>query len=254
MPKVFSTEEKDTIISLFQAGKSPAEIASAMATKFPDAWNSKDAVRSIRRILNQEKNVSRSDKTLDEMTREERFLFIERKLQSTPRFKITFKNFAEEEKALFVEEYLSIIKSTDSLTEIEEQALFAGILELILALQALSRKEREEKLFEDSMAGKIRDGDPSFRRMVDDRYQKEYDSHMKLYQKAIDGLKMSRTQRLKEVRSQKQTLVDLSEELSSKNAQAEVADEIARLSKLKDDELLKMINEGHIFGIFNEFK
>lgn len=253
MPKVFSKAEKDTIFALSGEGRAAPEIAKIMAEKFPEAWNTKDAARSIRRILNHEKVIVKSEKTLDEMTRQERFGFIEHKLQTTQRFKIAFKNFDTAEKELFIEEYLNIVKATDSLTEIEEQSLFSGILELILALQALSRKEREEKLFESSMNGEIRDGDPKFRRMVDDRYQKEYEAHMKLYHKCIEGLKMSRTQRLTEVRSQKQTLVDLSQELTSKNAQSEVAEEVTRLSKLKDEELQKMINEGHIFGIFNEF-
>ena len=76
---------------------------------------------------------------------------------------------------------------------------------------------------------------------------------MKLYQKGMSELKMSRSQRLKEVRSQKQSLIDLAEELSNKNAQSEVADEIARLSKMKDDELKRLLDLGHLYGIFEQY-
>lgn len=254
MPKFFSKDEKDMVFLLNKEGRGHTEIAKIMAEKFPATWSAKTAHRSVARILKGKEDDGETDKTLDEMTRDERAHFIENKLQDTPRFQITFKNFSDIEKKVFIDEYLQVIKSTDTITEAEEQALFASILEFVLALQSLARKEREEQLFEKSMAGEIDEDDVKFRRMVDSRYQKEYDSHMKLYQSGMDGLKMSRTQRLKEVRSQKLTLVDLAEQLSAKNAQAEVADEIERLSKNKDEELQKMLQNGHLYGIFEDYK
>lgn len=254
MPKVFSKEEKDMVQNLSREGRTYVEIAKIMAEKFPTTWNSKNGNRSVARILKGKDDDGEDEKTLDEMTRDERSMFIEKKFQTTPRFKMTFKSFDNEEKDVFINEYLQVIRSTETITEAEEQALFASVLEFVLALQSLSRKEREEKLFEQSMAGTIPADDPKFRRFMDDRYNKEYDSHMKLYQKGMEQLKMSRSQRLKEVRSQKQTLIDLAESLSSRNAQAEVAEEVERLSKLKDDELKKMIEDGHLFGIFEDYK
>ena len=109
--------------------------------------------------------------------------------------------------------------------------MFAAVLEFVLAFQALNRKEMEEKLRDRTLDGEFDENDPRYRRHVDDKYQKEYDQHMKLYQ----------------------TLVDLAEALSQKNAQAEVADEIENLSKLKDKELKKLIDEGYVWGVFGEF-
>ena len=254
MPKVFTKEEKDMVQTLSNEGRTFVEIAKIMSEKFPTTWNAKNANRSVARILKGKDDDSEDEKTLDEMTRDERTRFIEKKLQSTARFKIAFKNFDEEEKAVFIGEYIDVIKSTETITEAEEQALFASVLEFVLALQALSRKEREEKYYEQSINGTIVEGDPRHRRFMDERYAKEYDAHMKLYQKGMEQLKMSRSQRLKEVRSQKMTLVDLAEELSSRNAQAEVAEEVERLSKHKDDELKKMIENGHLFGIFEDYQ
>lgn len=254
MPKIFPKEEVEMVVSLSKQGHTYVEIAKIMAEKFPVSWNAKNAARSIARIVKGKNDDGEDEKTLDEMTRDERAHFIETRLQSTPRFKIAFKNFNEEEKEVFVGEFASVMKSTDTITEAEEQALFASVLEFVLALQALSRKEREEKFFEQSQGGFIKEEDPRYRRFVDVRYAKEYDAHMRLYQQGMEQLKMSRSQRLKEVRSQKQTLVDLAEELSSKNAQAEVAEEIERLSKNKDTELKRMIDDGHLFGIFEDYQ
>lgn len=255
MPKVFSESEKRRLHELASAGNTHAEVARLMKEEFPNNWSSKYAHRTVSRILKETEHEAEriESKTLDEMTRDERFKFIQARLQGSPRFKMVFRNFHKPEQDLFINEYLDVIKSTDTLTEVEEQAVFAAILEFILAFQALNRKEFEEQLRDRTMNGEFTESDPQFRRHVDDKYQREYDQHMKLYQKGMSELKMSRSQRLKEVRSQKQTLVDLAEELSNKNAQAEVADEIERLSKLKDGELKKLLDAGHIHGVFDEF-
>lgn len=240
---------------LSKEGLNYAKIAAKMAELYPANWNNKSGDRAVARILRDEEtskvpSKEEGRKTLDEMSREERFKFIKDRLETTPRFRMVFDGFSDTEKEVFVDEYLMIIRATDSLTEVEEQALFSSILELILSFQALRRKQTEEKLYEDSMAGKIEETDPRFRRFVDDKYQKEYDQHAKLHQQGIKNLKMSREQRLKEVKSERRTLVDLAEELSTKTVQAEVANHIEALSKLRDEELKKMLEKGHLFGVF----
>lgn len=255
MPKTFTDRERIRVRELSKEGLTHRAIADRMAEEYPDNWGAKNAYRSVGKILKESDSLLQriEEKTLDEMSREERFRFIEGKLQGSPRFRIAFKNFDDEQKELFIEEYLKVIRSTETLTEVEEQAVFAAILELILAFQALNRKEKEEKWRDQSLEGLIPEDDPKYRRHVDDKYQREYDQHMKLYQKGMEQLKMSRQQRLKEVRSQKQTLVDVAELLSNKNAQAEIADEIERLAKLRDKELKRLLENGHIYGVFSEF-
>jgi hypothetical protein len=255
MPKLFPDTERSMVKQLAKEGLTHVAIAEKMATLYPANWNNKSGARAAARILKDEtesKAVAKEvgPKTLDEMSREERFRYIRDRLQSTPRFRMVFDEFSDDEKEVFIDEYLSIVRATDTLTEVEEQALFTAILELILSFQALRRKQREEKLYEDSMSGKIPEDDPKFRRFVDDKYHKEHDQHSKLHQQGIRNLKMSREQRLKEVKSERRTLVDLAEELSTKTVQAEVANNIEVLSKLRDDELKKMLEEGHLFGVF----
>lgn len=256
MPKVFPDDQRDRVRELAAQGSSNTEIATKMKKEYPSDWTSKYADRTVARMLKEESNEDSSsagddsEKTLDEMSREERFRYVKIRLQRTGRFRMAFRNFSEDEKGVFIDEYLNIIRSTETLTEAEEQALFASILELILALQCLGRKEQEEKYRDQSLSGAIEEDDVRFRRHVDTKYQQEYDQHMKLYLKGMDGLKMSRSQRLKEIRTQKRTLVDVAEELSQKNFQSEAADEIERYSKMKDAELKRLLDLGHIHGVF----
>ena len=262
MPKIFSEEEKNMVFRLLDQGLSQAEVARRMVEIYPKTWSSPNAVKSIGRMVKdrgeptsflqdfESQKVSR--KTLDEMTREERFNFISEKLKGTPRYRMVFGSFTDNEKAVFVDEYLSIIRSVNSLTEPEEQSLFAGILEFILAFQALNLKKREEILYQKSIDGEISENSPQFRRTLDDRFQREYDQHMKMYQKFMEQLKMSREQRLKEVQTERLTLVDLAEELSNKTSQADAAAEIERLSKLKDVQLKEMLEKGYIHGYFED--
>lgn len=255
MPKIFPIEQREMVNKLSDEGHSHVEIAKRMSDSYPDDWGAKTAHRSVARILKNaaDEVIPDNSKTLDEMTREERFRHIQEHLEQTPRFRMTFSKFNDTERLMFIDEYLNVIRSTNSLTEIEEQTLFAAILEYVLAYQALNRKEQEEKFRDDTMEGVYTEGDPQFRRIVDDKYHKEYDAHMKMYQKFSSELKMSRAQRLKEITSQKISLVDLAQDLSSKNAQSEVAEEIDRLSKIKDSELKKLLELGHLHGIFEEF-
>jgi len=249
MPKSFPEEQRIMVIELAAQGKSHVDIAKIMLERFPDDWNSKHCHRTIARIV-RESSDNIVHKTLDEMTREERTRYIEGRMQATPRFRMACKNFSDEERDVFVDEYMNVVRSTETLTEVEEQALFASILELILAFQALNRKEKEEKWRDESLDKKIPENDPRFRRIVDDKYQREYDQHMKLYQRGMEQLKMSRKDRLKEVRSHKQTLLDLAESLSHKTAYAEAATEIERLSKMKDEELKRLMDSNYLYGVF----
>jgi len=254
MPKIFSDHQRKRVIELHDGGMSNVDIAKRMAEEFPADWTSKHAAKTVGRILAAAVPISTfqeiAAKTLDEMTREERSNFIERKLRSTPRFQMAFKSFDETEKAVFIDEYMNVMRSTDTLTEVEEQSLFTAILELILAFQALNRKEMEEKWREQSLRGELVDTDPRYRRHVDNKYQVEYDQHMKLNQKIMEGLAMARKDRVKEIRSQKQTLLDLAESLSLKTTQIEAADDISRLAKMRDEELKRLIDGGHLYGVF----
>lgn len=257
--RIISEQEDIELRRLYKEGLTYINIAKEMVAKFPDSWGGlTNPTVAVSNYIRKHKDEwfpkdepmydisQQSTKSLDEMTREERFKFISEKIQETPRFKLTFKSFNTDERHLFIEEYLNAIKSIDSLTEVEEQSLFASVLELVLGLQALSRKEREEKLYEATRNGEYTQNDPQFTPTLTNaqKYAVEYDAHMKLYQKGIDQLSMARHQRVKEIKSDRRSLVDLAQELSSKSARALAAEQIIELSQKKDDELKRMLENG----------
>ncbi len=239
-----------TILDCANLGMSDVDIAEKLG------WTNKTAARTVGRIRkkHQEKAATalQEAKTLDEYTREERLKKLEALFETTPRYKIVFNSLSVDEKAMFRDEYFAIIKSTDTLTEPEEQTLFTAILSYVLAMRALQFKHREENLYARTLAGEFDEEDPEWRRHVDDRFQKEYDSHMRKYTDMMKDLKMSRSQRLDKVRTEKKTLIDIAEELSVRTAQADAATQIEELSKLKDEELERLLENGWLYGEFVE--
>lgn len=257
MPKIFTNEEKLLLVELVEKGLPHKEVAERMAEQWPENWTHSTAIRTVGRLLKEireGRGVATEDKTLDEMARDERFKFMEAKLQQTARFRMAFAHFTAEDKEVFCEEYLGIVRATDTLTEAEEQTLFTSILEMILALKAMSRKEREESLHDKTVAGEIKEGETGWTPILRnaEKYQREYDQHMKLREKGLESLKMSREQRLKEIRTDKRTLVDLAQELSQQTAQAGAARDIESMSKMRDEELKTLLANGHLLGSFED--
>ena len=252
MTKAIPESIKIRILELVRQGKTDQEIVGLIGWKYKTAARRVGDIRRTASIFSATSNSSTAPKTLDQMGREERFEFLKKFVSTTPRARIFFASFSEEEKQFFLDEYLNIVKSTDSLNEAEEQALFSAIVELVLASRALKKQKIEEDLYEKTMNGQIQPDDIRFRREISDQFPKEHDSHMKLYQKFLEDLKMSRSQRLKEIRSDKRTLMDVVEELSSKTAQADAANKIEQLAKMRDEELTKLIKNGFLMGYFED--
>jgi len=269
MPKTFSQEERDLAMRWSEEGLTYSEISKRLAIDFPENWKElKSPERAVGRLLKQAREqsvsggavgksnsgVSTASKTLDEMTREERHAHISSQLQASPRFRLAFRNFEQDEKDLFITEYLRIIRSTDTITEAEEQSLFAACLHWVLGLQAMNRKEAQERLHQQTRDGQFDESDPRYTPHLGaaEKYAREHDNHMKLRQQGMEQLKMARRDRLKDVRTERRTLVDLAEELSSRNARSTAAEEIERLSRLRDQELKDMLDNGYILGKFEE--
>jgi hypothetical protein len=266
MPK--ATDDQKALISrLLDQGHTHQYIADQLG------WTNKTAVRSVARVakelreggglslvgVSEEETMLIANKTLDEMTREQRVIYLKKQINETPRCKFVFEAFSPQEQAVFIDEYVNIVAAVDSLTEPEEQGLFAAIGEFVLAYRALRFKTQEERWYEDSMNGLIEaenadgDRDPRFRRTNDsDKYRKGYDDHMKLYQRGISELKMSRVQRMKEVRSDRKSLVDVIEAFSHKNAQADASEAIIQLQGMRDEQLKEMLENGFIYGVFED--
>jgi hypothetical protein len=123
-------------------------------------------------------------------------------------------------------------------------------------------KTEEETLYNESKRGNIPQyiAGPNgkeiinhqFRGSIDSRFEDEYHAHLKSYDKFMDTLKMSRKQRLDRIKQDRKSLVDIAMDLSSKDAQANAALEIEKMSQLKDDELKRMLENDYIIGVFED--
>jgi hypothetical protein len=192
------------------------------------------------------------NKLLETMSKDERFNFIKLRFNSNPRNQLVLSTLSKEEEETFLDQYYGIIQSTDSITEAEEQQLFAAMVEYVLAFRSLRMKSEDAKCVEETLSGDHEKGDARYKVKLSREYDEEYNSHIENYQKFMSELKMSRRQRLDKIRSEKRTLVDIAAELSVTTAQALAAEEIERMSILSDEELLRLVKEGHILGDFGE--
>lgn len=249
MPKA-SPEQIENILDWSKLGMSDVDIAAKLG------WKNKTAARTVGRLrkTHQDKRDTEAEeaKTLDEYTREDRIKLLSRLFETTPRYKIVFNALDSDEQSFFKDEYFNVIKSIDTLTEPEEQTLFTAILSYVLAMRALKFKHIEEDFYRRTLAGEFEEDEPEYRRHVDDRFQKEYESHMRKYTDMMKDLKMSRSQRLDKVRTERVTLIDVADELSTRTAQADAATQIEQLSKLHDEELKRLLDNGYLHGSFVE--
>lgn len=202
------------------------------------------------------KVVDKIELSLEQMSKEDRYIFIKDNLGKDPRTKAIFETLSEDEIEVFKTEYLRILKNTDSLNEAEEQQLFMACIEIVLAIRSLQLKSDEEQLFKDSKNGKILPIDsmgntnPLFRGAPDTRYAKEYKDHMDAYNKMIRELKLSRDQRLDQIKAEKKTFLDVVMDYNTASSKSVIADEVSRLSKESDEELKRLLAKGFILGVF----
>lgn len=252
MPKIAEDTIKE-VIQLNQTGISALDIAEKIG--WPRNEYSRKKIGKILKGVAPTQAIQKSQElelTLDQMTRDQRFEYLKENVTKTPRARLVFNTFTAAEKEFFLDEYLKILRATDSISEPEEQSLFSACVEYVLAFRALDLKSIEEKCYAETQAGKWKQGDIRFRAFVDDKFAKQYQQHLETYRKLVTDLKMSRSQRLDKIKNEKRTLVDLAVELSSKSAQTIATDDIIRLSRLTDEELKKMIDNGYVMGIFEE--
>jgi hypothetical protein len=261
VPRRVITQQELTVIAQYaELGKSDQEIADILGWS-QDMADAARAVAKQRRKLSLKKtgedaipktevvSLTKS-KLLEVMTRQERFDFIKSRIKTNPRNVIVFEALSKEEEAFFLSEYYNVLQSTDSITEAEEQQLFAAIIEYVLAYRSMRFKTEEERCVQETLNGEHDKDDARYKLKVDPRHGEDYDRHLKTYQDLMSGLKMSRKQRLDKVKSDRRTLVDVASELSTSSAQAMAADEIERMSALGDEELAKLVKDGYVLGLF----
>lgn len=178
----------------------------------------------------------------------DRMAAFKRKFNTSARSKMVLNTLTAEELAVFEEEYFRVLEDIEDLTATEEQQLFLAIYELVLALRAQRCRCEEEKLVEETRQGFHTPADPSYRKFVDARFEKEYDQHMKSYQKFFEGLKLNREQRLKDEHAIKRSFLDYAEVYAKTSHQEVAAHEILEWSRKTDEELKRLITNNWLMG------
>lgn len=180
---------------------------------------------------------------LNELSKRQRVTYLQERMNWSARAKHTFNNILDDdEKALFLEEYFSVIKEEDSLTSAEEQQLFQAILHLTLAMRA-SAQDRACWL-KSPMSGYTGvDASPYI-----DVFKRDYHDNMKKYNDAMKGLKLSREQRLKDLQRHGTSFLDFAEKYARTDEQAKAAEEIMRLEEMSEEELVRLQANGWLIA------
>ena len=254
MPKIFQQYEIETVVKLASQGLKDKEIAKKLG------WNHKTAERTVAKIRRDAQKTEKQrqieyygeeeERLLDTMSRKARVKYIESTMLKSPRAKAILDELTVLEKELFLDEYYKILRSTDSITEAEEQALFSAMLEYVLHFRCLRLDAEEYKMYNETMQNRHKKGDIRFRDIYVGNFKRDAEKHFQQWLKLMESLKATREQRLKELRRDRKTIVDLAAELSSKNKQAEALQHIERYNKLNDEELRRAIKSGELFGDF----
>jgi len=188
------------------------------------------------------------------MNPDERVDFLRERFKKSARFSRFSKTMSEDEMEVFQEEYFNIIRDIDDVSLTEEQALFFAIYDLILAMRAQVRRQEEEDILDRCRSGEIPQVDLRYIVTIDDRWDKEYNSHIKSYKEFIDNLKLSRKQRLDKQKKTKKTILDFVVELADHDNQTSVAETIRQLEKESDAELSRLVENDLLLGYFEGAK
>lgn len=253
----FTKLEIDKVHELYLKGFSDAEIARELNRTNNSAVK---AIYKLRKRNGWHKNATNNrgeptgirdlEKTMnmEDMTRPQRIAYLRSRFESSPRCRETFKLLSADELEIFQDEYFRLLSEIDNVSAAEEQSLFLAIFEFVLAFQAQRNKSNEEQKVRETQDKKLKSTDANYRVNVNERWNKEYTDHMKVYRELIAGLKLSREQRLKDEIKSKKTFLDYAYALADRENQLSVAREIVDLDKKSDEELKRLIENGWLFG------
>lgn len=254
--------DEQKIHSLFLAGMDDKQIAEKLDRTAPNAWRSIQRIRLKNKWVRnsnpdddkkQRGIVSASPSDLSAMDPDDKLEYLQDVFKNSRRFAYMFDTLETDEMEIFQEEYFKVLSDTvDDLSMTEEQSLFFAIYELVLSLRAQKNLKNETKDVNKSRSGEIDKDDPLFRTHVSERHEREYSSHMKQYQTLIDGLKLSRKQRLEKQIKGKKSFLDFSHEMATDDAQKSVAEKIRKINNLDNKELKRLIEEGYLKGHFEQ--
>lgn len=259
------------IEKLANSGLNDKEIAKALGHNGKTAWRQvqsirlkygfkrKKGIKSPTDLANGAKAIETiksidtdTNENFNKMSIDEKIRFLEKRFKKSSRFRMIWQTLNDDERLTFQEEYFNIIRDIENLNITEEQSLCMAIYELILAFRSQLDLKKQRDLLEQCQEGIIKKNDSRFIYRVDDSYEKAYQLHLKAYNDFIKSLKLSREQRLHKGRDGKKTFLDFLSDVITVESQKAIAEKIRELSKQKDDELKRLIDDGLILGYFKD--
>ncbi len=175
----------------------------------------------------------------------------------------------DEQRDLFLATYEDLIGESDEeqVTRAEKEMLLKASFAHVCSLRAARKINQCEGYLMMDLNGQLgdSDADKAKKRMAGraDTYKKEYELYNKEYVEMLQGLKMTRAQRLDKIKDTRNTLLDLQAELVRKARQESIVDEIKKINMATREEFERMArgeNGPHgqrvpwLIGAFDELK
>ena len=178
-------------------------------------------------------------KDLNELTRKQRVDYLKDKLPKSARGQHIFNNvLSTQEQELFLEEFFNVIREEDSLTSAEEQQLFNATLHLVLAWRAAAQ---DRECYNRSPNSGYTGPNPT---VYIDIFKRDFQDNMKKYNEFMKSLKLSREQRLENIKRQGTSFLDFAEKYAKNDSQAKAADDILKLEYASEAELKRLQENG----------
>lgn len=174
----------------------------------------------------------------------------------------------DDQRRLFIATYMDLRGDADeeSLTKAENEMLIRAAFSNVKYLRAQAMLTTSESYLMMEMEGGLTDSDEdkAKKRFAgrSDAYKKEAEQWHKEYMELLNDLKLTRKQRLDKIKDNRNTFLDLQQELMTKVRQESIVEEIKRINNATDAELRRMARgevgpDGRrhpwLVGAFDEF-
>lgn len=253
--KRWTPEEKAAIMQLHREGHSYKDIASKLRPGVKNAWRTiGDIVRESRKHA-VEKSAQKEVAAQHPPSLPSRATVSRITLPPAMATSLTAREFMnimdDDQRQIFIATYESLRGDADedSLTRAENEMLIRAAFANVKYLRAQALLNTAESYIMLEMDGGLGDTpeDKAKKRFAGrcDVYKKDADQWHKEYMELIEGLKLTRKQRLDKVKDTRNTFLDLQLELSNKVRQESILEDIKRLNDLTDKELRRLA-EGEV--------
>ena len=255
--KRWSPDEKATVLRLSKEGWTHKQIAERLRPGVATAW------RSVGEIIREErKKTEPVSDTVTDPSASAGTMAQHAVLPTTSAFttkvdlpegmssSLTAREFMtmmdDDQRAIFVATYEDLRGDADeeSLTRAENEMLIRAAYSNVKYLRAQSLLNVAESYLILDMEGGLPDTDEgkAKKRFAGNReaYKKECEQWQKEYMEYLNGLKLTRKQRLDKIKDTRNTFLDLQQELTNKVRRESIVEDIKRINKATEDEFHRM--------------